>query len=597
MSTVYLARDAGLDRLVALKTFRLDKVEGGDDSLQVRERLLREARSAGRLSHPSVVTIHDIVEGGDTEDLYIVMEYVAGSTLGERLAWEKEFTEDEIVALATALASALDHFHSRGVIHRDIKPANVLLTGDGRVKIADFGIALAGDPSLTQDLTVLGTPYYMSPEQILGKPVDARSDIFALGVLLYEIFTRQKPFPGDNVGEVTHRILNEAFVAPDVHVPDMPEEVSDVISRCLASDPDERYASAGAAVRELTLALGREPSEELAVDPMAPTRELPAGSIPASRSLPPQQSWRYRKRRRRFQSWGAAAVVVLLAALAGWYAGREPAEPPGTDVNRLVGQAIGLIPTDPAMAAQVLRLARETAANPEDIDPLLEEAEQRAAEMEEEEGAAEGLAAARLALDEGRFDEAVTLTRELLRERPGSERAMEALELLDSVREAQKAEEAEGNRRAARRAPPRSSASPPRRSSAQEADDAPNEQEVAAAMESSPEPDPLDDPRLTFELASEAPRGTVILFLDGKTLFRKDFSFYKRTGFLRKEPMSGGIYETLTVPPGHSQIRIVLTRHGEAAKTFDVPADFSAGSRLRLRVDLPAEGEPNVVLR
>ncbi len=195
MGVVYRARDPRIDRTVAIKTVSLLGLEP-DAEQEYRERFVVEARAAGRLSHPRIVTIFDVAEDPYTLTPYIVMEYVSGRSLEEVLC-----TENGILPLDTALqvtqelAEALDYAHAQGIVHRDVKPSNIIVAEDGHPKIADFGIAKLNAPDLPQTGRTLGTPAYMSPEQLRGDPVDGRSDLFSLGVILYQLLTRHRPFP------------------------------------------------------------------------------------------------------------------------------------------------------------------------------------------------------------------------------------------------------------------------------------------------------------------------------------------------------------------------------------------------------------------
>ena len=215
MGVVYLARDPLIGRLVALKTFRIGYSVSDQEMDQFRARFIREAQSAGILSHANIVTIHDVVEESEDGVAFIAMEYVRGTNLKALLQGDQPLSLPFVVDVIAQIADALDYAHSRGVIHRDVKPANILITADNRVKITDFGIARIIDGSnLTQEGQLLGTPNYMAPEQIQGKDVDHRADHFALGVVLYEMLTRHKPFQGENLTVVSHRIVYDHFTPP-----------------------------------------------------------------------------------------------------------------------------------------------------------------------------------------------------------------------------------------------------------------------------------------------------------------------------------------------------------------------------------------------
>ncbi|MEM9292747.1 MAG: protein kinase [Acidobacteriota bacterium] len=252
MGVVYLAKDPLIGRLLALKTFRLSMALDDSEAEQFRVRFMREAQSCGILSHPNIVIIHDVVEPTADTAGFIAMEYVRGSNLKALMAKTRRFELSFILEVLEQVASALDYAHEKGVVHRDVKPANLLLTEEGNtVKIADFGIALLNTSNLTQDGQLLGTPNYMAPEQIRGNDVDHRADLFALGVVLYEMLTRHKPFQGDNLTVVTHRIVYDRFEDPGQYIGDVPAPLLGVLDRAMAKDPAARYPNATAMVEEL----------------------------------------------------------------------------------------------------------------------------------------------------------------------------------------------------------------------------------------------------------------------------------------------------------------------------------------------------------
>jgi serine/threonine-protein kinase len=252
MGVVYLAKDPVIGRLVAIKTIK-NSQSGEDDSesREFRERFVREAQTAGILSHPNIVTIHDIGEDTDSHASFIAMEYIEGRNLKSLMTEKQKFSWDEIADLIAQIAEALDYAHRKGIIHRDIKPANIILTTDSKVKITDFGIAKVASSNLTTTGQFLGTPNYMSPEQVSGAPVDGRSDIFSLGVVLYELLTNRKPFQGDNLTAISYKIVHEDFTPPADLSPDIPPEFNPIVARAMAKDPWNRYQRG----KDLALAL------------------------------------------------------------------------------------------------------------------------------------------------------------------------------------------------------------------------------------------------------------------------------------------------------------------------------------------------------
>ncbi len=251
MGAVYRARDPRLDRLVAIKLL-LD--DAASDPMR-RERFLREARAAAGLTHPNIVTIHSVEE--DAGRIFLTMEYVDGGTLSDAVQ-QGGMPLDRLLALAIPLTDAVAAAHERGIVHRDLKPSNVMIGRDARVKVLDFGLAklreapgpgpgsvtMAAPAPISVEGVILGTVAYMAPEQAEGRSVDHRTDIFALGVMLYEMATGRRPFVGDTTAALIAAILRD-MPAPVTEVnADMPAELARIVRRCLAKDPTRRYQTA-----------------------------------------------------------------------------------------------------------------------------------------------------------------------------------------------------------------------------------------------------------------------------------------------------------------------------------------------------------------
>jgi serine/threonine protein kinase len=278
MGEVYVAEDTRLQRRVAIKRIRADL----PSDATLRQRLLTEARAAARLDHPNICGIHEV--GEDEGGPYIVMPFIEGETLAGRLA-RGPLSMEAVLEIGTQLADAVSTAHTQGILHRDLKPANVMVDPRGQARVMDFGLArmadaLGAEPAdtrlnLTETGIAIGTTAYMSPEQARGERLDARSDIFSLGVMLYEMVTGHRPFPGASVGEQVTAILTVTPLPLTRARPDAPDDLQRIISKALRKDRDERYQTAGDLLADLRT-LKRQASSgspaAQAVNPPAPAR-------------------------------------------------------------------------------------------------------------------------------------------------------------------------------------------------------------------------------------------------------------------------------------------------------------------------------------
>jgi serine/threonine-protein kinase len=253
MGDVYLVRDTVINRQAALKTIRPDADLDAKQVIEMRQRFYREAQTAGKLSSPYIVTVYDV--GEDLGMSYIVMEYVEGQTLSQ---WMKKqrFSVPQIKHVIYHSGLALSFAHENGVFHRDVKPDNIMLSKAGAVKVMDFGIAHVVESTLTRTGSVMGTPAYMSPEQVNGQKVDGRSDTFSLGVILYELLTGRKPFKGDTMPSLMFAIMKDEPPPPSTVDPNISPTWDEILKKALAKNRDERYPT----VKEFATAVRDTPA-------------------------------------------------------------------------------------------------------------------------------------------------------------------------------------------------------------------------------------------------------------------------------------------------------------------------------------------------
>jgi eukaryotic-like serine/threonine-protein kinase len=315
MANVYLAEDQELGRRVAIKI--LNDRHAGDD--QFVERFRREAKNAAALSHPNIVSIYDRGEAEGT--YYIAMEYLEGRSLKELIVARGPAPTAIAIDYARQILAALRFAHRNGIVHRDIKPHNIVVDADGRVKVTDFGIARAGTSQMTEVGSIIGTAQYLSPEQAKGAPVDQTSDLYSLGIVLYELLTGEVPFSGDTPVEIAMKHISAKPEPPSTLIPDLPDDLDLVVMRALAKTPAERYQSADEMDRDLErvargAAVSRE-TEEAATAIIA----RPAASAGAPPATEPSVYYDYDEpvRRRPIWPWILTALLLIGALVGGWY--------------------------------------------------------------------------------------------------------------------------------------------------------------------------------------------------------------------------------------------------------------------------------------
>jgi eukaryotic-like serine/threonine-protein kinase len=323
MGVVYKAYDPQIDRTIALKVLREDRVTS-DDFVR---RFLKEAMAVGRLSHPGIVTVYDV--GQDHGSIYIAMEFLQGTPLDELMAARK-FTLEEIIAVGIQAVRALNYAHQHGIVHRDIKPPNIIYSPEGSIRVTDFGIARIEDPGghqMTQVGEILGTPLYMSPEQVMGQTLDGRSDMYSLGVILYQLTTGRRPFQETTLAAIFRAITQDTPPPPHTLDPAVPESLSSLIMKLLDKDPARRYSDGDSLVEAFEACLPpRSPSTKNTPPPLTPAEKKGAGKI---------------------FIFGLAALILCAAGLGGYYFLRQPSKPPSPSLETSTPQTDAVTPVKP----------------------------------------------------------------------------------------------------------------------------------------------------------------------------------------------------------------------------------------------------------
>ncbi len=317
MGVVYQAKDPLIDRVVAIKTINLGLAQEGKDEYEGR--FYQEAKAAGRLNHPNIVTIYDVGKSGDVA--YIAMEFLQGRELRDIMNDAGLLPIDHVLDMVAQVASGLAYAHEYDIVHRDVKPSNIMVIRDGHVKITDFGIArMASAGVRTQTGMVLGSPKYMSPEQVMGKALDQRSDIFSLGVMLYEMLTGSAPFNGDNVNSIMYQTLNATPALPNTINPLVPEMLNFIVAKALAKGVDDRYQNAKDLAADLRACKDTLPRSNGGINVQAPPVSLEAKlpdaiSFTGSMDATDEQAQAAATTSGLSKSFDSAAATMKLAAL------------------------------------------------------------------------------------------------------------------------------------------------------------------------------------------------------------------------------------------------------------------------------------------
>ncbi len=385
MGVVFRALDPSIGREVAIKIIRLGEVSNAEQRGKQRERLFREARSAGILSHPGIVTVYDMAEEGDVA--YIAMEFVPGSTLEQILSLNQPLEPARLFDILRQTSAALDYAHRKGIVHRDIKPANIIVTESGVAKIADFGIAkISTAEQLTQTGLIVGTPNYMAPEQVQGKPVEGFADQYSLAVMSYEMLTGDKPFVADHLTTLVYQIVCEAPPPAQRLNPSLGPKIEAVLQQGLSKQPNARYPTCTALVEALDAACAATPAwkslargaslnletmAEVAAPPPAkveapPTRNLPT---PIPRVEEPEKKSRMISVAITLALLGAAAIGVFFARQSFF----SEAAPPVAPVLDPSGPAPKKQVPPAAQATETASESRPDVSAPAQLPPAQEE--------------------------------------------------------------------------------------------------------------------------------------------------------------------------------------------------------------------------------
>ena len=369
MGVVYKAKDPLIDRMVAIKTINLNMAL--EEKEEYEARFYQEAKAAGRLNHPNIVTIYDVGESGDVA--YIAMEFLQGRELRDILNDDARLPVDQVLDIVVQVAQGLAYAHEHGIVHRDVKPSNIMVIRDGHAKITDFGIARMMSSSVrTQTGMVLGSPKYMSPEQVMGKAIDQRSDIFSLGVMLYEMLTGQSPFNGENVNAIMYQILNAVPQPLGNLDPALPGMLNFIIAKALSKDPDDRYQNANEfavdlrACRDTLPRSGRQIDAPPAGGPAGGEKKLPdAIDVSGRRNMDEKE---VKVVAGLSQAFDSAAATMRLAALTASsedvdeFAKTLKVARPGAEAVSQIAQAVKV--SSPASPAAPRPAVRQSPAEP-----------------------------------------------------------------------------------------------------------------------------------------------------------------------------------------------------------------------------------------
>ena len=637
MGSVVLARDRLMDRLVAVKTVKLQEVPDPGERQRLREALLSEAQVIQLLSHPNIVSVHDIVNEPGNESPSLVMEYVQGSTLEAYLKGGQPLPLDFALAIATQVSRALEHAHTMGVIHGDIKPSNILISDDGEhAKIVDFGIARLMTHGAGRDERLFGTPRYISPEQILGQKADQRSDLFSLGIVLYEMLTGHSPFEGKTSEEITQEIASGAADLTGKALREVPETLHSVLRRALERDPNERFQSA----RQFAETL-QDPSQIRSAPETVTTQDLSAlvvpefpefeeaevapGPIPApafeSKEKEPQAPGHYSTGQESIP-WrrlaGIAALTAIPTLLVGllviWLA--TPSSPPDgrfSEKHLIEAQVLPLfkegqrqmLEGQPDVAVRLFRRAQDMVPASSEVAQTLRQAEADAvdhsANQKESQEIEALLSDSRDALDLGNSQRALSLATQALSMDPENPAAQALIDAAGALRSARAAKP-----RPTQNAPPPVPAdngesrvvqtAPRRAAQTQSAAVRPSPLPKATPRDQSTQTPVSGSADLRVDVFSYLSKGVLTVYADQDQVLLKPFRFVQKAGFMRKKKTAGRLETSVVLPAGPTEFRIYVSADGQETQTVNLAADLEGGRTHVLRLIIAENGSASAQL-
>ncbi|HXK12284.1 MAG TPA: protein kinase [Vicinamibacteria bacterium] len=577
MGVVYEAWDPALGRTIALKTVAALSLSRRERR-KYEKRFLTEARAAARVSHPGIVVVHDVGRDSGSGLLFIALEHLDGETLADRVASGRPSDWRDSLRIVGRVAEALHHAHAQGVVHRDVKPANIMILRSGEPKIMDFGIARVDAGHLTTPGELFGTPLYMAPEQALGRPADARSDLFSLGTIAYTLLTGRAPFAAPNVPAILARVAHRSAPPPSELVPGLPPAIDDLLARAMAKAPEDRYPTGRMIAEDIEDVLaGRAPRHRAGWTPTQQGErtfvsagadgELPELDLVEDAPAPP-------RRRRRWRSAFERAALLAVAAAAAFQFGLHP-----EDLafwlrvgQETYGRLAGPIPTKPPERPPT-PTAPATAAAP-------------AAASTPEPGP--GATA----------DEVAEGARELPPDVPSPTPPISPVAASPAGPDGSPPAEAPSTLQPAGEPTPTGPAAP----AATVPEPTTNRPPTSGSRNTAPTPTPTPAPRPRTEKPASPPTrapeaaawlsvgfehhlasGTLEVFVDGKRVAREALDSHVTRKLLGFELRAGSVQQTLGLEPGQHEVRVRL-RSGDDVRTARTSAAFRAGATNRLEI-------------